>query len=465
MQNKGTRRICLGILYIAIGSWVFSIPAMPFVNISPQTLFPILSLFFVGLLPDGRSAIKKSRLLFIWATGVVIGVLIELLFNSGGSGAKIVKPLSGALFVLAVNVYREKKLVSDQNILNFVGLCCVTSVLWFDLEMTLQQPFQLLREKIYQKIYFADESSNIVYANLRTGLTPFTHMLGYQIAFAIPICISTIVNRRNAALGLVGILICILGLHLSGQRSALLASLLGSTAVVRRFPISRYGIVFASALSAVAASFGIASLVSQNFFSNILTIGQLPVLEKTIDSESLQDGLFRLKLQLRALELIALHPFGTIAHQVDWQLDGMVHVLNSMPEISVSVFEKDGQFTEIAVHNGYLVNGLKYGVFYLGIVCFVLWSTTNNLVHCCANSKMFQWDTNHSKFSVFISVCLVQSLFHNGSFMSFEPISLLVLSMCLPLELTVRSLARTENRAKQGNPARQILSRENHIPS
>lgn len=346
-------------------SYAFAVVNLPPLPFSPQVIFPPLFLLSVSreLRKRGRTVLRIPELRLL-ALLFVFAVLVDLAQEgvSYETVAQTGRIVAAVLFMVALAVYASSTVVRLERAVRTVTVALLLSAVWFLLELTLIEPFVSIRRWIYADIYAGKPEWLI--ESVRSGLIPWTHLLGYQLAALIPLEVIPVLGSRKIrqrSFSIMAIIVGILALYFSGQRAALLAAVLSVGFGV--LAVARLGgrTFLRVALVSVIILIGAGVLVTRITWENV-TMGQLPLVEKLTSSREADDAVLRVMLQIRAVQMIWQNPMGLAASGVDWKEEGFWYVW--------ATFEGEASGTPIGVHNSYLAYGLKYGI--LGLLGAVI---------------------------------------------------------------------------------------------
>lgn len=410
---------------------MYSVPDVPFLPISPAIIIPFI--LFVACYREwnkwGGHLLRISAFrLFL----ILYGLMIVGEFGQKGisyaSIAEAGRLVASALSVIALALYTMSSQERMQRTINVVGMMIVISVAWFIMEITAVNPFVSFRTHLYADLYASQTSLNI--ENIRSGLTPFTHQMGYQLVAIAPLLFVQWNGKRQFShkiAYLAGSTGVFLSLYFTGQRSALLGIVVSLTFIVayNRIKLRAYQLLLILFLGSIS-SFLVISIGSWK--NDTLNQGTL---EEKLQSEMANKSIiFRLELQLKALELSFQYPLGLDIAGVDWETVGYWPVKQQSDN---NAFNKP-----ISVHNGYLAPTLKYGIVVFVCAVFMLlrifelsfwlmrsrWASQPHIARMCTVVG-----------STIIGLYFVQAMLHNGSLLNREPMSLFFLALALGLKL------------------------------
>jgi hypothetical protein len=413
------------LLYVTIAFIGFSIIETPWINIYPQILLPVL-LFSWSIHNKKIPRLKtESVVAVLFIIAVCFAGVAEDLWASDLKNLlqNTIRIATSLMFVaaIAITVNRDSKKI--EKIIITSSSIISLSILWFVLEISVVEPFVSLRTSIYQKLY--DETTLVAGTEyIRSGLAPFTHMVGYQIAFCLPVSIIMIVKGKRTTIASVIVTLCLIALFFSSQRSALLGAGFGIILNIRHLIPKERSLSINQIRIAVSAVFAFVIIILLEW--DVKVLGQVSIFEKLGSIESNNEAVFRFQLQRKAIELLLANPLGLEVHGLDWINDGFIPILQQSSISDADYFSRNTVDGGIAVHNGYLGPALKGGIIILLLSGIILMYFYRSL--CGASTKCPRCFESGRVYiySTFISVIVFQSSFHNGSFLTREPISLIV---------------------------------------
>ena len=445
-----------------VGAWLCSV-----VEIWPIPISPIVYLPFVLLAVGWRTlAPWFSALLRYWTVRLLFVVYAYFILSELSTGlgyAQISQSgrwVAGGLALMCLAAYARSHPVRLVRLVSTVGLLLTFSLLWFVIELRVGAPFIAWRELLYRDLY-----ANVprwLFENTRSGLTPWIHLLGYQIAavaplLALPILLArrSILVRIAFATQFVAFTLLFIAIWFSAQRAALLASV----AVVVVFPIifrTRRAllvsclIVAAAGMARLAVDEATVTLVPTYAETDtpgepVPAVPEMPArrwgnqtLDATLGDKFFKDIyrselVFRLKLQQRALFLILSSPLGLERAGRTWNIDGLKYVRDSHPVFYART---------IGVHNSVLAYSLSAGwVIFVPAVLMLLGvgAISGQLLMWAMREPMWLSAVGCAVVISLLNLTLLEAMTHNASLLNQEATSMVFLSLLLALDLFRRT--------------------------
>ena len=301
------------------------------------------------------------------------------------------------------------------------------SQIWYFCELRMPDRFVPLRAQLYADMYLQESYEKSISAltiarSFRTGLTPRQHGLGYvscgALAYAALSLVLAARGRRTTASVLLLLLagLSLATLYYSLQRSAVLGAVAGlgllylgpfKATLSTRLP-------FVLVLLVISAGSIIPTAVSE------FTKPPADIVTKAMAS---QDYGFRIGLQIQALNLTLQGPLGLAASGKTWADDGFLPVAERYDLAGIK---------PLAPHNGYLSVLLNYGWVGAGLVITFLVSAANTILRVVrqpADTPGFSAKTAAVVAASTFGLLFIQSMFHNASVMTREPVSMAFVTM------------------------------------
>ena len=347
----------LAAAYLVI-TWIIAVVEIPPIPISPTVYAPFLLVLAAdrAMLRGWRRATTQHALW--WVLGFLAlraGLEIATGPFEGANHVAAARIIAALVAVAGLAAYGASHPRRWRRLLAFALVAVTASLLWLLLELAVGPPFVEWRVRLYADIY--EQQTSFTLDALRSGLAPFGHLLGYQITLLLPvaaIATATAGTLARRLTGAVALLIAILALGASLQRSALLASAIALSCIWFVAPIARRRLVLTFAAVGFAAAGATAVAVSQNDTLKALTEASLTA--KLRSEEGKRDSNFRMRLQGRAVQVIAQHPLGLRVAGLDWAETGFMHVYRTSREVPAD-YEMP-----FAAHNAYLSDGVSLGI-------------------------------------------------------------------------------------------------------
>ena len=450
-------------------SWLISV-----VEIWPIPISPIVYLPFL-LLAAGWSILVPwfGPLLRYWPVRflfVIYAYFIWAELSAGWGYSQISQSgrwIAGSLGLMCLAAYARSHSTRLTRLV--VTICCLLSlsILWFVLEMRIGGPFIVWREWQYSHLY-----ANVpkwLFENTRSGLTPWLHLLGYQIAAVAPLLALPILLARSdkamaalIPLPWVAYTLLFIAIWFSAQRAALLAALsvivalplifrtrqavLMACVIVAAGGTARLAVSETSVTPVPAADSGLTSpadsgdavplvpaapeITPRRWNNQTLnaTIG-----DKLFKGIYQSELIFRLKLQQRALFLILTSPFGLERAGRTWNVDGLKYVRDRHPVFYART---------IGVHNSILAYSLDEGwvVFVPAVLMLVgLGLISVRLLWSAARQQSRLTAIGGVVTIAFLNVTLLEAMTHNASLLNQEPTSMIFFALLLAVDLFRRT--------------------------
>ncbi len=301
------------------------------------------------------------------------------------------------------------------------------SQIWYFCELRMPDRFIPIRAVLYADTYLEESyekslSALSIARGFRTGLTPRQHGLGYVSCGALAYASLALMLASRGRIRLANMLLLLLAalsiatLYYTLQRSAVLGAVAGlgllylgpfKTTLSTRLPVVLL-------LLAIAAGAILPVAISE------LTPAKANIVSKTMTAE---DYGFRIGLQLQALKLTAQCPLGLRFSGKTWEEDGFLPVAEKYDL---------GGIAPLAPHNGYLKVFLNYGWIGAALVITFLVSagrTVLRIVRRPADTPGFPAKTAAVIAASAFGLLFVQSMFHNSSVMTREPVCLVFVTL------------------------------------
>jgi hypothetical protein len=296
------------------------------------------------------------------------------------------------------------------------------SQIWFFCELRMPDRFIPLRAAMYADMYLEESYERSISAltiarSFCTGLTPRQHGLGYVSCGALAYSWLALLLASRGSVKLANVLLLLLAalslatLYYSLQRSAILGTVAGlgllylgpfKTTLSTRLPF-----VLLLITLAVVAILPVA--VSES------NAARADIVSKTMSAE---DYGFRIGMQIEAIKLTVMCPLGLRFSGKTWAEDGFLPVAEryNLPGMK-----------PLAPHNGYLSVLLNYGWAGALLVFVFLVSAGRTIVRTVrrpADTPGFSSTAGALVAASCFGLLFVQSMFHNASVVSREPVCL-----------------------------------------
>lgn len=409
--------------FLAI-TWLISLVEVPPLPIAPSVYAP----FILAAAADGRmltawDGLARSRI--VWWLGGFFVLRAGLELATGPLSAanqlaagRVVAALTG---LLALACYAASSEQRWRRLLMVSAGTLAISLSWFLLELSIGQPLILWRALLYRDIYAGETVLSL--DALRTGLAPFVHLLGYQVAFLLPlstVLAATASTRPVRYMSVVLAVLSLLALAASLQRSALLAAIVALVLATVTAPSSGPRLARVVAGGAVAAL--LLALAAARSNETLRVMAESSLTAKLGSPESGRDSRFRMQLQGRAVEVLAQYPLGLRTAGRDWGETGFMTLHRSTSEVP---FDYEVPF---APHNAYLTDGISLGVasVVVGVTVAVLLA-----LHCWRILRAAPSGAVRGVAAALIGLLTAQALTHNAGLPTAEPATMLAAALVL----------------------------------
>ncbi|MGQ0765576.1 MAG: O-antigen ligase family protein [Gemmatimonadota bacterium] len=405
-------------------TWLISLVEIPPLPIAPSVYGP----FILLVAADSRMLTAWERLArsrIVWWLGGFFLLRAGLELATGPfsatnqlAAARVVAALTGLLALASYAASCEKRW---RRLLVVSAFVLAISLTWFLLELTVGQPLIVWRAFLYRDIYAGETVLSL--DALRTGLSPFVHLLGYQVAFLLPLSAMLAATARTKVVGHTAIVLTVLSLlalAASLQRSALLASIVALALAAAAAPASRIRLVRVGLVGAVVA--GVLALGAARGNETLRVMAEASLAAKLKSGESGRDSRFRVQLQGRAIEVLSKHPLGLRIAGRDWGEIGFMNVHRRTSEVP---FDYEVPF---APHNAYLTDGIALGVASVvaGVIAAVLL-----LLHAWRVMRSTADAAITGVAAALIGLLTAQALTHNAGLPTAEPATMLAAALVL----------------------------------
>ena len=418
---------------IVLATLVAQIWALIRVPLIPIAISSALSIALVVLAPrnflNGLSLVVRIPFLAVLA-------LIFFLQAAGDSflnlpfyyaAAATARQFIGASSIVSFLGYMITNPSRPKRFLTLLLVLLAISQIWYFCELRMPDRFVPLRAQLYADMYLQESYEKSISAltiarGFRTGLTPRQHGLGYvscgALAYAALSLVLAARGRRTTASVLLLLLagLSLATLYYSLQRSAVLGAVAGigllylgpfKATLSTRLP-------FVLLLLAISAGSIIPTAMSE--FTK-------PPADIVTKAMAAQDYGFRIGLQIQALNLTLHCPLGLTASGKTWADDGFLPVAERYDLAGMK---------PLAPHNGYLSVLLNYGWVGAGLVITFLVSAANTILRVVrqpADTPGFSAKTSAVVAASTFGLLFIQSMFHNSSVMTREPVSMAFVTM------------------------------------
>lgn len=429
---KSSDKLVLAIVFL----FVFQLPGM---------YWPLYLLSTASFVRFWRLGLFKKAVLadicFVMTLFILFRLLTAMQINSVFEFMKAI--VNGVYYVityLVIVVYSSISLRNSRNLLfvSTVALCAsvtvyVACLVW---PLELYQLKGFLYPDATRQFESTGLSESSIYAFFwASGLSPYLHLFGYQLAALLGIALSYFVAGgvyRSASVAL--IFFVSLVSVVAAQRSVLAAgffSLLFGIFYTTFFMSIRGAFHRSILLIFVIATIGY--IVFEVGFGG--DVADLPNLFDRFDPENVGE---RGGMQIAALKIIADKPFGLIADFKDelyWGVEAM--------KLGYSVAIDPATNSYALVHNSYLRFPLELGwlaFLVVGFICYrVLIGCGETLRLSVNNERQFPGSVVLSTVvsGAILALC-VQALFHNDSILTFEATSLVLIANMFGMRMALR---------------------------
>jgi hypothetical protein len=414
--------------------WVFSIVEIPPIPISPIIYLP----FALVALGDrdmwlAWRRVRRSRALQ-WVVGLLALEALLVLVSQDLSYVTVAEAgrmVAGMVALAGLAMYAASRPERLGRLTVMLLVACGVSLLWYLAELAVGGPFVAVRASLYADIY-ASQDEGIV-ETIRSGLTPFRHQLGYQLAAFLPLLLVPVLRprarRRELLLATVALTVGLTALVASLQRSALVATMISAGLIA--WYGRRLGRMMTLGLITGAICVAIASETIRRS-DTVAALAESTLFDKLQSQDSKYDSALRAQLQVRALELLWEHPLGLAAADLDWNRVGFRYVYDRMWAVS-SEYEK-----EFAPHNGYLSDAVNLGAgFFLVTVLAVgsVFLTAYRVLRRASLAPPGEQGLAMGIAATVFGLYSFQAMTHNASIVTLEPVSLVALSLLVACDL------------------------------
>jgi hypothetical protein len=166
-----------------------------------------------------------------------------------------------------------------------------------------------------------------------------------------------------------------------------------------------------------------------------VTALQIPLLDKFLDPRGWADAELRIRLQVRALELILFNPAGLHAAGLNWLQDGFWHVFASSRPGFIQ--------RSVTVHNSYLGPSLDYGwgvlapaIVMLAFFTRTAWKILRDHDRLPPALRTAALAAGAAALGLFYP----QAMVHNAGILTLEPVSIFVFALVVAIEVVRRRL-------------------------
>lgn len=436
-----------------VATMCYSVVEIPGIPVSPTVWLPLLFAFSARheLRRRGR-ALVRHPVFAIAAVMMAALVCMRSVFTDSTAEAiaDAGRVMSYGAGLGALALYASSSVGRFRRAALTLMVTLAVSLAWFLLELTVVEPFVGWRFQLYAELYAQDTTGFV--ERLRTGLVPYLHLLGYQVAAFVPLALVPLMETRRRRsqqlLGGGGILLAFVALFISSQRSALLAIVLSLGMVL--FFTGGIKMALRMGVLSLLVVVGADALVRRDMWTGPGT-GNNQLFEKLVSEAASRDAEFRLRMQGRGVELVFLHPLGLRAAGLNWVESGFMHVQSRMeqaPRYGVGA---------IAIHNGYLGTAVDYGLGFLLLAGALLVSIARTALRVMRQRRLLHPDLQLWTVGVAAATAglyIFQAFTHNASFFTLEPASMLVLGLLLALDLMRRAAVRAQAPAPAPVPPR-----------
>ena len=418
--------------------WVCAIVQIPPIPISPIIYLPfvLLALSDADMWRAWRRVGRHPA--FLWIAGLLLlkGLYLAVIQPATyGTVAEVGRLAAGIVALVALGAYAGSRPARLSRLVGSLIVACGISLAWFLAELAFGPPFVPIRMELYADIYAAKDEGII--ETIRSGLTPFLHLLGYQLSAFLPLALVPALSRRRTGwllLVVPGVAIGLLALVASLQRSALAAFAVAVALMAwygRRIGRTAGVGLAAAALAAVLA----AAAIERTGAAAVLADANL--FDKLQSQNAEYDSALRGRLQVRALELLVKYPLGLVEADQSWSNVGFQYVYHRMRAVSTEYQQ------EFAVHNGYLGDALNFGIGFFVVTVLaigvVFLTAYRVLRQGDAPSGARVWATAIA--GTVVGLYSFQAMTHNASILTLEPVSLVMLALLLAVDAPAPSSA------------------------
>ena len=317
------------------------------------------------------------------------------------------KPLCAMLAVFYVVTYYQSKGENGLKCLGRVVRFFFIASFIFFLATLLSPQAVSTRDFLYSGIDYAsfDKKRIEVFGFRQGGLAGALFTFSYQVAAGAGLFISDVLvcKWRWLIVHFAALVLAILALVLGGERSPLI----GLACALGLHLMMGGGVIMYKRLIIVVISLVVLSILFETVISELMDIREnIHLVERMTSEKSNTEAKDRIQVQLWALRMIASYPLGIV-----WAGESYDNMIN-----------KAGLELQIVPHNGYMTRTLFYG-WPLAIVVVVIFRKVYQMGRAAV-----KWG-GAQQFSIFAAVVavLVNALFHNPSFLTFSPETVMLL--------------------------------------
>lgn len=433
-----SRRQDVIVLFIVV-LFLFQVPALYW----PLYLLSVASIVYFWRASVFREDVS-IEIFFVVLLFVLSRLLVVMQITSFSEFARfVVNGVSYVLIYLVVFIYCTCSIENCRRVslatcwaLSFSVCAYIACILW---------PSELygLKQILYPEAVSIFEATGLsesgIYAFLwASGLSPYLHLFGYQLAALLGFTLSFFVaGGAWRSVGVFVIFIVSLVSIVAAQRSVLAAGVISFlfSVVYSTFSTVIRGAVIRTLLLIFIIAFVLYIVFEVGLGGDV---ADLPNLFDRFDSENVGE---RGGMQIAALKIIANKPFGLIGDFRDelfWGVEAM--------KLGYSVAIDPATNTYALVHNSYLRFPLELGwlaFVIVGAVCARLAVGCWDLLRCGRNALKKQ--PGLFVYAIALSGAVlslsVQALFHNDSILTFESTSLVFVANMFGMRIALNRSA------------------------
>jgi len=379
--------------YILVFIFLFLSNATPFKGWG-LSVFASAPLAFLGVM-NFRKATPTLRFfcltfVFIWAYEDIMTKVI---------GIKNISAIFATLFI--VNYYQEMGEKGLNRLKNYIILFFLTSFLLF-LGTGFTHTALVFRERVYAGLEAPFSMPNLFRG--QGGLASTLFFFSYQVATGIGLFVGEyFLKSKIKKFFFLSCMVAIaaLALMFSGERSPIIA--LAAVCFVLAFIRGKISKMIILGLILISIYIPFREMVN-----NLIELRNVTVIQRIMDDKKQEEAYDRITLQLWALIKIPQYPLGVHGHGASYS----------------SIVGGANVEDRTSPHNGYITRTLLYGWFLLLIVYLVF----HKVIKMILIVKREEFYETIPIIGGLIGT-LINACFHNSSFLSFQPESLMLLML------------------------------------
>jgi hypothetical protein len=383
-------------IYLVLFLFLYFSDIMPF---PPRPLFVYASIPLAVLGVTHYRKATSSPQYFLKA------LMVSWVYQALMTQEIFIKPLFGTLAVFYVVTYYQRYGYDGLSTMKIVVIGLFLTSFIFFLATVISDTAVDWRGRLYAGVDWKQLSDLMDKYNKQGGLTSALFYFSYQVSAGITLFYSEMITsgfRKSVCLYAILLCIGILTLLLSGERSPLLAVMISVIVIGWMIRQIRRTIVI---LICLAVLYFPVILLSERFTAQRENTN---LIARLTNEGHHSEALGRIETQLWALCQIPFYPLGT----------------HGAGESYFELIEDSDVEYAIAPHNGYITRVVFYGWVLMGVVVAVfmrIYNMARQIVH----------QNLYKVLPVFAALfaILVNACFHNQSFLSFAPETILLMML------------------------------------